>query len=265
VLVCSLGDLLLDVIVRLEAPLAPGDDAPAATLVGAGGQAANVAAWVVALGGRARLIAKHGSDPAGRLCAGELTARGVELVGPRVGSGGVVVSLVGAGGERTMASDRGVARELRAEEVEAAWLVGCDALHVSGYTLLEEPAAAAAERAAELAREAGARVSVDLASWSAIRARGAEVLARLERIAPDVVFASEAERDALAGSLEARWVLKRGADGILVDGRAYPATAGDVVDTTGAGDALAAGFLLGGPQLGLEAAARCVAKLGSLP
>src|SRR5206468_8054739 len=120
-------------------------------------------------------------------------------------------------------------------------------LHVYGDTWVEEPAAAAAERAAELAREAGARVSVDLASWSAIRARGAEVLARLERIAPDVVFASEAERDALAGTLEARWVLKRGADGILVDGRAHPATAVDVVDTTGAGDALAAGVLPGGP------------------
>jgi ribokinase len=264
-LVCTLGDLLLDVIVRLEAPLAPGDDAPAATVVGAGGQAANVAAWVVALGGRARVIAKHGADAAGELCAQELSALGVELVGPRAGRNGVVVSLVARGGERTMASDRGVAPALRAEEIEPGWLDGCDTLHVSGYALLRQPIAAAAERAAELAREGGARVSVDLSSWTAIRAGGADVLARLERVAPDVVFASEAERDALGGDLDTRWVLKRGAGGILVDGRAYPAAPVDVVDTTGAGDALAAGFLVGSPELGLEAAARCVARLGSLP
>ena len=62
------------------------------------------------------------------------------------------------------------------------------------------------------------------------------------------------------------WVLKRGAAGIVVDGvahAAHPAEA--VLDTTGAGDALAAGFLVGGPELGLDAAARCVARLGSLP
>ena len=265
-LVCTLGDLLLDVVVRLDGSLAPGDDAPAATRTGAGGQAANVAAWVTALGGRARLIAKHGDDAAGRLCAAELTALGVEVVGPRAGRGGVVVSLVAAGGDRTMASDRGVSPELRPEDVEPAWLAGCDVLHVSGYALLVEPQASAAERAAALAQETGARLSVDLSSASAIRDAGVDrVLARLQRVAPDTVFATDAERDALGGELDAQWVVKRGAGGIVVDGRGFPAVAAEVVDTTGAGDALAAGFLVGGPELGLDAAARCVSKLGSLP
>ncbi len=59
--------------------------------------------------------------------------------------------------------------------------------------------------------------------------------------------------------------MKRGPAGIEVDGRAYPALPAEVVDTTGAGDALAAGFLVGGPELGLQAAARCVASVGSMP
>jgi sugar/nucleoside kinase (ribokinase family) len=60
-------------------------------------------------------------------------------------------------------------------------------------------------------------------------------------------------------------VLKRGAAGIVVDGERHEAVPTTVVDATGAGDALAAGFLVGGPVLGLEAAARCCAKLGAMP
>ena len=63
-------------------------------------------------------------------------------------------------------------------------------------------------------------------------------------------------------------VVKRGARGLLVLGDErveLPAREGEVVDATGAGDALAAGFLVGGPELALEAAARCVAKLGAMP
>ena len=60
-------------------------------------------------------------------------------------------------------------------------------------------------------------------------------------------------------------VLKRGPRGISVDGRDLPARPAEVVDTTGAGDALAAGYLVGGADLGLEAAARCVSQLGAMP
>ena len=66
-MICTLGDLLLDVIVRLEQPLAPGADATARTTLSPGGQAANVAAWVAALGGSARVVAKRGDDDGGRL------------------------------------------------------------------------------------------------------------------------------------------------------------------------------------------------------
>jgi sugar/nucleoside kinase (ribokinase family) len=62
------------------------------------------------------------------------------------------------------------------------------------------------------------------------------------------------------------WILKRGDAGASFDGEERPAVqVEEVVDSTGAGDALAAGYIVGGPELALEAAARCVARLGSMP
>src|SRR3954468_6098232 len=116
--IATLGDLLLDVIVRLEQPIARGDDVRSQTTTGAGGQAANVAAWAASLGADARCIAKRGDDAAGELVTRELAAHAVELGGPiATGSTGVVVSLVGADGERSMASDRGVAPSLEPDDI----------------------------------------------------------------------------------------------------------------------------------------------------
>src|SRR5260221_13659184 len=98
--IATLGDVMLDAIVRLEEPLVPGGDVRARTRTGAGGQAANVAAWAAALGADARCIAKRGDDHAGELVARELAEHGVELVGPVVaGATGVVGSIVSADGE----------------------------------------------------------------------------------------------------------------------------------------------------------------------
>jgi ribokinase len=277
VLIATLGDLLLDVIVRLEEPLAPGDDVRAQTRTGAGGQAANVAAWAASLGAEARCIAKRGDDAAGGLVAAELGARGVELAGP-VGAGatGVVVSVVGADGDRSMASDRGVAPSFAPDELDAAWLA-CDVLHISGYALLREPIDATAQLAAQLARERGARVSVDVAAWTEIRTYGpVRFRELLDSLAPDVLFATEAEWEMLGGAYLTApvGVIKRGPRGCTVvteDARLDLAPVdADVVDTTGAGDALAAGFLVGGSleeavRRGLEAAARCVSRVGSMP
>jgi sugar/nucleoside kinase (ribokinase family) len=104
-------------------------------------------------------------------------------------------------------------------------------------------------------------VSLDLSTWTLI---DDAFRARARALAPDVVFAGERERDAV-GELDATWVVKRGAGGAAVDGEAFPAMTTEVVDTTGAGDALAAGFLVGGIELGLETAARCCAQLGAMP
>jgi ribokinase len=268
-LVVTLGDLLLDVVVRLDEPLAGGADANATTRVVPGGQAANVAAWVVELGENARCVTRRGDDAPGVWLAAEMAAHGVELSGPAQGRTGVVVSLVAPGGERTMASDRGSAVELEPDDLDPAWFA-CDCLHISGYALFASPVGQAALRAAELARAEGARVSLDLSAWTRIRAHGAaRFRAQLDELSPDVVFGNEGEWDEL-GAVAATRVVKRGSDGFDVvsgDGVVERCQARDVavVDTTGAGDALAAGFLVGGSELAADAAARSVSRLGAMP
>ena len=261
--VCAIGDLLLDVVVRLDAPIAADTDTYGRTRVGAGGQAANVAAWASALGGRGRFVGKRARDPAGRVVAEELRARGVEIVGPEEETGtGTVVSIATASGARTMLTDRGISSELAADDLEPGWLADSDWLHVPGYSLVREPLAHATLAAAAQA----ARVSVDVSSTAAVAEIGVERFRELvDGVSPAVVFATE-EEAALVGELEADTVVvKRGARGCRVDGRAYEAPAVEIVDTTGAGDAFAAGYLVGDVELALEAAARCVGTMGAMP
>src|SRR6186997_796866 len=199
-MIVSLGDLLLDVIVRLSQPLAEGADADAVTRLGAGGQAANVAAWVAELGGRARFVGKLASDEAGGIAARALERYGVEVRGPAAdGRTGTVVSLVATDGSRTMATDRGISPELSAGELDPSWLDGCTHLHLPGYSLLRAPIDEAALQAASLAP----RVSVDLSSWSAIRDFGpTRFRERLEALRPAIVFANEEEERILGGPLD---------------------------------------------------------------
>ena len=129
------------------------------------------------------------------------------------------------------------------------------------------PIEEAAAKAAGAVQGQRGQLSIDLASASGIRSYGPQkLLRRLELLAPDAVFANESELAALGADPPAETlVVKRGAEGFRVGDSDYPAAPTEVVDTTGAGDALAAGFLVGGPQLAAEAAARCVASLGAMP
>lgn len=263
-----LGDAHLDVVVRIEGPVAPDTDTAARTVVTVGGQGANVAAWVTALGGRSRLIAAWAPDTAAALVAAELTGRGVEVTGPEIAGAhtGVVVSLSDGGSQRSMLTDRGAGPLLSADAIEPAWLDGCAWLHLPAYSLLAVPVQGAALAAVAAARAGGGRVSVDLSSTAAIEQYGVEgfrdVLAGLK---PDLIFGTRAET-ALLGTLpDARVITKLGADGVLAGGRHYPALRVRAVDATGAGDAFAAGYLVGGVRLGLEAAARAVATMGAMP
>jgi sugar/nucleoside kinase (ribokinase family) len=243
----------MDVVVRLAEPLAEETDTTAVTAVGVGGQAANVAAWVCALGGQARLVAAQAGDLAGRLVAAELTGRGVDLVGPVLaGRTGVVVSL----------SDRGVGPQLAASALEPWWFDGCTWLHLPAYSLVAAPVAGAAIAAAAMAP----RLSVDLSSTAALRAYGiGRFRALLARLRPAVVLGNEAEAAAIGDLPGCELVVKLGPAGVRAGGQVYPAAPTRPVDSTGAGDAFAAGYLLGGIRLGLQAAARAVARMGAMP
>ena len=273
VLVCVAGDVMLDVLVSTEGPLTADDDTPAVITLSAGGQAANVAAWVCALGGGARLYGPRTSDAVGQVIDGQLTARGIELYAqPRDGHCGAVVSLV-TSGTRTLASDPGDLTWIDDRLADTPWLAGADWLHLSGYLLLRAPDPAVVIRAADVARRAGVRVAVDLASAAMIETYGAPAFwGFVEKLEPSVVFGNEGEWDVVAvspGSLSAGAVVKRGPLGsTFVDSGAQTSLGvvpGPVVDVTGAGDALAAGYFVGGPAMAMLAAARCISHTGAQP
>ena len=121
-------------------------------------------------------------------------------------------------------------------------------------------------RAALAAARAARRVTLDLASAQDIERYGAERFSSLVReLGADLIFANEAERAAVPRLTAPAWVLKRGARGAVFPEGAFPAVPTSATDTTGAGDALAAGYLVGGPALAMAAAARCVAQAGAMP
>lgn len=276
--VACLGDVMLDVIVTTPEGLVADDDTPAGITFAAGGQAANVAAWVTALGGTARVIGPISSQGHGALVVSSMRARGVEMQGPPVERAGAVVSVVQTG-TRSMASDAG----------DTTWLTRLDAadlperldwLYVSGYALLRCPTPWVLSSFVAAARQRGARVALDLSSASMIDAYGAgRFRALCHELEPSVVLGNDAEwatlsrGPAAAGSFGSggRTVLvlkhgPRGAtfviDGISDDRAPLP---GPVADATGAGDAMTAGYLVGGTDLAMEAAARCVGVVGAQP
>jgi sugar/nucleoside kinase (ribokinase family) len=276
--VVCVGDVMLDVIVNAPSGLVPDDDTPAAITFDAGGQAPNVAAWVVASGGNALVVGPRCARGHGPLVTSMLQARGVEVRGPTVERAGAVMSLVQAG-TRSMASDAGDTTWLT--RLEPADLPGrMDWLFVSGYVLLRSPTPSSLTSLVAAARDRGARVAVDLASAAAIDGFGSASFSRLcESLSPDVVLGNDAEWAALSRSPGAVasfapggrtvLVLKHGPRGasFVIDGIAddRPAAAGPVVDPTGAGDALAAGYLVGGVDVAMATAARCVGRVGAQP
>jgi len=264
--VLVLGDLVLDVVMIPARPIEHGTDVPGRVAIRQGGSAANTARWLGRLGIETQLVCAVGRDGAGRSLVAEVgrdrvVVRAIRVAGRRTGRIGVVV---GADGERSFITDRRAALAMQPGDLRAAWFTGLDLVHLPAYSLLDEPLALAGRRGVELAREAGALVSLDLASSGPLLEHGRRAaLGLVASVAPDVVFSTESEAAALVGrdgadalaELAPIVVLKRGARGATVvtrSGDGGPATRFDVAtaavvvtDTTGAGDAFDAGFLAG--------------------
>jgi sugar/nucleoside kinase (ribokinase family) len=242
------GDLLEDVVIHAAGPPARGTDTAARIRRRRGGSAANVASAAARAGCAVRFIGRVGDDALGEHLVASLAADGVDVRVQRGGRTGSVAVLVEPGGERTMFPDRAAAAEL--EAIDPAWLDGIAWLHVTAYSLCSEPPGSPAADAAAFVRDAGGRVSVDVSSVAVVEAYGRPRFSGvLDALVPDVVFANADEARALVGSPPGVLVVKDGPRPVVVtlpDGRTHLVDVpvlGRVVDTTGAGDAFAAGFL----------------------
>lgn len=273
-----LGDLVLDVVVAPDRALERGSDVTGAVRLRQGGSAATAARWLGRVGARSSLVCAIGRDAPGRALvaamAGDgVTVRAVRVAGARTGRIGVVVD---ASGQRSFVTERGAALQLRPDDLRPAWFAGADALHLPAYSLLDHPLGDAGLASIELARGAGARVCVDLASAAPLLAQGRDAaLGLLRRAAPDLVFANADEARALLGRRERELldlapvaVVKRGREGATILVREggdrlrfeVATTPIQPLDTTGAGDAFDAGFLAGW----LQALRRGVAPTAAL-
>jgi sugar/nucleoside kinase (ribokinase family) len=283
-----LGDVMVDVVVRLSEPLARGSDAPAVIRFHGGGSAANTAAWLAAAGAEPVLVGRVGDDERGRGARDGLAAAGVDArltVDTDLPTGTCLV-LVGPDGERTMAPDAGANDALAEADLTGELLTRGDHLHVSGYSLLRAGSRPAARAAIARALGVGMTVSVDPSSSALLSAAfldwadGAGLLLPNASEAHALTGDSDPERAARA--LARRFgevVVTLGPGGALWTGgdevlRAAAVPVDAVEDSTGAGDAFAAGLLsarVAGMSTaealaaGCRLAARAVTQVGARP
>ena len=289
--VVVIGDLLYDMFAKIEGPVAFGTDTFTSIHAAPGGSGANAAAWLGVLGTETHFVGRVGDDDFGSSLAGELEGSGVRphlVYDPSLETGKVFV-LVDGSGERTMITDRGAGEALSPKDLpESLFYEGH--LHLSGYVFSGGSRRETAREALRLAREAGMSTSVDPSSVPLLEAVGPERFLNWTRGA-DLCFPNleegafltgERDPDRIAEELLAYYpggVLKLGSGGALyadVEGTRghIPAVSRRVVDTTGAGDALCAGFLAtwvsgGSPtealRRGVELAGRAVEGVGGRP
>lgn len=277
--VLGLGNALVDILVRVDHDLLRRLELPKScmTLVSAsqvnailkqvsalapqeacGGSAANTIAGLARLGAPTGYIGKVGHDPYGEFFAAEMRRHGTDA---RMFFGaaqtGRALGLITPDSERTFATFLGAAIELDATDLSPELFRGWDVFHIEGYMVQNH---ALTREALRLAKQAGLEVSLDLASHNVVR-ENLEFLQKMIGRYVDVVFANEDEAMAFSGAhspaealvtIAPRCgvaVVKLGKNGSLVRRgleehrvECIPARA---IDTTGAGDLYAAGFLYG--------------------
>jgi sugar/nucleoside kinase (ribokinase family) len=285
------GDVMTDVIVVPEGPIVKGSDRRATVRSRPGGSGANQAVWLGAMGADVHFAARVGAGDKAQL-EGYFRGLGVEpmLAGDESVPSGVLVTIVDPDGERSFLTDRGANLNLCAEDLPETLLDEVGLVMVSGYSFFAEGPRGAVQDLFARAKRRGIAIAVDPASVGFLLEVGAAQFVQWTAGA-DWIFANESEAEALTGLVgyeeQARAlgvhygnvVIKRGAQGATLGGRdgvriSLPAKRVPVVDSTGAGDAFAAGFLaahLRGEDEGsalaqaIGAGARAVQVLGGQP
>jgi sugar/nucleoside kinase (ribokinase family) len=265
----------------------------AAGIEASGGSAGNTVAGVASLGGRAAYIGKVAKDQLGEVFIHDTRSHGVHFQTPQLNSGaatGRSLINVTPDGERTMCTFLGASTELTAADVDAAVIEGAAIVYLEGYLFDPPEARRAFAKAAGLARASGRTLAITLSDAFVVERHRAALLAFIEAEV-DLVFANEVELTALfetadfdAATRAIRGIARiaavtrsqKGSVVVTADGseavEAFPVD--KLVDTTGAGDQYAAGFMLalarGRPladcaRLGGLAAAEVISHYGPRP
>jgi sugar/nucleoside kinase (ribokinase family) len=262
-------------------------------LEASGGSAGNTVAGVASFGGRAAFIGKVAKDQLGDVYAHDMDAIGARFFGQRLQGGpetGRCLINVTPDGQRTMCTFLGASSHLSPADVVAEVIEASEIVYLEGYLFDPPDARRAFAKAAGLARAAGRQIALSLSDGFVVD-RHREALLGFIDTQVDILFANETEicalfettdfaeaAKAIAGRVKIA-ALTRGADGSVVvsaqGARAIPATPVEkVVDTTGAGDQYAAGFLYGLAhgrslehcgRLGALAAGEVIAHFGPRP
>ena len=291
--VLCIGDVMLDVVTKIQvmpSQINYGSDTPARISTHGGGAAGNVASWLTRTDAQATIVGHVGDDAAGSALVAEFDHLGVHhhnLVVDEGHSGGVVV-LVDPTGERTMFPDNGANSGLHIGDLPE--LTEYDAVYISGYSPLDPLSLPGIKEMISKIRAAAIPIYFDPASVGGMKEVAiTEVQSWLPLI--NVLLLNEEEAMYLSGHSDIEKsldqllndcqtvVIKRGSHGAIgkTSGResvSIPAIPVDVADTTGAGDAFAAGFishftthhdLTRALMAGVDIAALCVAIIGARP
>lgn len=291
--VLCIGDVMLDVVTKiavLPSAINYGSDTPSEISTHGGGAAANVASWLTRTQSQATIVGHVGDDAAGSALISEFDSLGVrheKLVIPGARSG-VVVVLVDPTGERTMFPDNGANSGLHIGDLPD--LADFDAVYLSGYSPLDPASLPGIKEMISVIRAAGIPIYFDPASVGAMKEVDLhEVKSWLQLF--DCLLLNEEEAIYLTGESDLEKaldlllldcqtvVIKRGSLGAIGKGRdgqsiSVQAVTAEVLDTTGAGDSFAAGFISEFTQshdlhrslsAGAAIAAKCVAIIGARP
>ena len=288
--VLCIGDVMLDVVVKLQGAINYGEDTPSKITTHGGGAAGNVASWIAHAGTGASIIARVGNDSAGAALISEFHDLKVDHSSLKKTSDatGVVVILVDQKGERTMFPETGANSGLSLGDMPA--LDGFDAAYVSGYALLNPLSRPGVLQMIGEIKKAGLPIFYDTVTVGAMKEVDRSLilswLPLMDCVLPneeEALYVADATDidGALIKLLEMcpAVIIKRGAQGACAQERGghridVDAVATVVADTTGAGDSFAGGFIaakISGSDVrasvvaGVRVAATCVANIGARP